>query len=66
MVWKTIGAEASIVRRLLQQNAAHIIKTWLWFIFRYWPDLSRAPFCCLQTRNAYHLDTPMGKTAVLV
>lgn len=29
MVWKTIGAEASIVGRLLQQNAAHIIKTWL-------------------------------------
>lgn len=45
LVWKTIGAEASIVGRQLQQNAAlaHIIKTWLWFIFRYWPDLSRAP-----------------------
>lgn len=34
--------DASIVG---QQNAAlaHIIKTWLWFIFRYWPDLSRGP-----------------------
>lgn len=63
MVWRTIGAEASIVGRQLQQNAsrAHIITTWLWFIFRYWPNLSRAPsfFCGLQTRNAYHWDTPL-------
>lgn len=62
MVWRTIGAEASIVGHQLQQNASlvHIITTWLWFIFRYWPDLSRALFFCgLKTRNAYHLDTPL-------
>lgn len=48
VVWKAIDTEASIVGRQLQQNAAHIITTWLRFIFRYWPDLYRAPlFFCL-------------------
>lgn len=71
MVWKTIGAEASIVVRQLQQNAylAHIITTWLWFIFRYWSDLSPALFLFLWLTNPQCLPlghSSLGCTAVLV
>lgn len=46
---------------------AHIIKTWLWFIFRRWPDLPGPPLCgvkapqCLPLQHSF-----VGWSATLV